>query len=278
MTEADFYKADQLKDITMNYCTKSMEALLEGGRLNELDQGMLRALTVYVRQKQDEKLHRSIASDRLAALVETHREFYDDLDIPPPSLHLIVNKVRAKKVLGPGVRSPPLLAQDSNRRRSTARFGIASPASPDALRPMGGSLSNRGVADDASEMFSMDEDEISTPRKDANARSQGSPWASLPQVAHLSLDDSVDKGTPTRPWKSRTVEAERKQSVVEASASLLSVRWMRPVIFAVSWQESSSSSNDRLPCPSSRMQTRPADRARPHLFKSQQRLASSFRP
>ncbi|SPO25363.1 uncharacterized protein UTRI_03224_B [Ustilago trichophora] len=219
MTEADFYKADQLKDITMNYCTKSMEALLEGGRLNELDYGMLRALTVYVRQKQDEKLHRSFAEDRLAALVEKHREFYEDLDIPPPSLHLVVNKVRAKKASAAGVKSPPLLAQDSNRRRSSSRFGVASLASPDALRPVGGSVSQRAMADDAPEMFSMDDEDLSTPRKDSSARAQGSPWAALPQVAHLSLDDSTDKGSPSRPWKSRTVEAERKQAVADSSAS-----------------------------------------------------------
>ncbi|KAJ1033015.1 hypothetical protein NDA16_000294 [Ustilago loliicola] len=220
MTEADFYKADQLKDITMDYCTKSMEALLEGGRLNELDYGMLRALTVYVRQKQDEKLHRRFAEDRLAALVEKHREFYDDLDIPPPSLHLIVNKVRAKKASGvAGVKSPPLLAQDSDRRRSTSRFGISSPASPDALRPIGGGISQRSMADDASEVFSMDEEDLTTPRKESSARAQGSPWAALPQVAHFSLDDSTDKGTSSRPWKSRTVEAERKQVGADATGS-----------------------------------------------------------
>uniref|UniRef100_V5EKV7 BTB domain-containing protein n=1 Tax=Kalmanozyma brasiliensis (strain GHG001) TaxID=1365824 RepID=V5EKV7_KALBG len=125
MTEADFYKAGQLKDITMDYCTKSMEALLEGGRLNELDQGMIRALTVYVRQKQDDKLHRTFAEDRLAALVEKHREFFDDLDVPPPSLHLVVNKVRPKKGSRPaGIKSPPLLAQGSYRRQSSARLGL----------------------------------------------------------------------------------------------------------------------------------------------------------
>lgn len=220
MTEADFYKADQLKDITMDYCTKSMEALLEGGRLNELDYSMLRALTTYVRQKQDEKLHRTFAEDRLAALVEKHREFHDDLDIPPPSLHLIVNKVRPKKGSGiAGIKSPPFLAQDSDRRRSTSRFGISSPASPDALRPVGGGISQRSMADDASEVFSMDEEEPATPRKDSSARAQGSPWATLPQVAHLSLDDSTDRGTPSRPWKSRTVEAERKQAGADATGS-----------------------------------------------------------
>ncbi|SJX62834.1 uncharacterized protein SRS1_13663 [Sporisorium reilianum f. sp. reilianum] len=221
MTEADFYKADQLKDITMDYSTKSMEALLEGGRLNELDNGMIRALTVYVRQKQDEKLHRSFAEDRLAALVEKHREFHDDLDIPPPSLHLVVNKVRLKKGSGvAGIKSPPLLAQDSTRRQSNARFRVSSPASPDALRPVSAGITQRSMADDASEVFSMDEDEyVATPRKEPGARTQGSPWASLPQVAHLSLDDSVDKGTPSRPWKSRTVEAERKQASSDASGS-----------------------------------------------------------
>ncbi|CDR98796.1 uncharacterized protein SPSC_01410 [Sporisorium scitamineum] len=221
MTEADFYKADQLKDITMDYCTKSMEALLEGGRLNELDNGMVRALTVYVRQKQDEKLHRSFAEDRLAALVEKHREFYDDLDIPPPSLHLVVNKVRPKKGSGGvGIKSPPLLAQDSGRRPSSTRFRVSSPASPNASRPVSAGISQRSMDNDTSEMFSMDEDEyVATPRRESSARAQGSPWASLPQVAHLNLDDALDKGSPSRPWKSRTVEAERKQALSDASAS-----------------------------------------------------------
>ncbi|SNX84335.1 uncharacterized protein MEPE_03044 [Melanopsichium pennsylvanicum] len=221
MTEADFYKADQLKDITMEYCTKSMEALLEGGRLNELDYGMLRALTVYVRQKQDEKLHRTSAEDRLAALVGKHREFFDDLDIPPPSLHLVVNKIRTKKATPAGFKSPPLPAQDSNRRRSNSRFGIAAPVSPDTLRPIGAAVSQRAMADDASEMFSMDEEDLSTPRKDSTVRPPGSPWAVLPQVAHLSLDDSAEKvsPSPSRPWKSSTVDAERKQFVTDASSS-----------------------------------------------------------
>ncbi|GAC93589.1 ankyrin repeat containing protein [Pseudozyma hubeiensis SY62] len=220
MTEADLYKADQLKDITMDYCTKSMEALLEGGRLNELDQGMIRALTVYVRRKQDEKVHRTFAEDRLAALVEKHRDFYDDLDIPPPSLHLIVNKVRPKKGAGlADMKSPPFLAQDSNRRSSSARFGAKTPASPDTLRPVGAGIAQRSM-DETSEVFSMDEDDLATPRKDASSsRTHGSPWAILPQVAHLSLDDTVEKSSPSRPWKSRTVEAERKQGVNESSAS-----------------------------------------------------------
>ncbi|SOV09342.1 uncharacterized protein UDID_04189 [Ustilago sp. UG-2017a] len=220
MTEADFYKADQLKDITMDYCTKSMETLLEGGRLNELDYGMLRALTVYVRHKQDEKLHRSFAEDRVAALVEKHREFYEDLDIPPPSLHLIADKVRAKKGRGvAGIKSPSLLAQDLDRRRSASRFSISSPASPDALRPVGASILQRSTVEEAFEVFAMDEEEPATPRKESIARAQGSPWATLPQVSHLSLDETADKGTPSRPWKSRTVEAERKQAVAEPTGS-----------------------------------------------------------
>lgn len=225
MTEADLYKADQLKDITMDYCTKSMEALLEGGRLNELDQVMLQALTDYVRRKQDEKLHRSFAEDRLAVLVEKHREFHDGLDIPPPSLHLVVNKVRSKKASGvAGMKSPSLLAQDSNRRRSSARFGVSTPASPDALRPIGAGTPQRGITDDASEIFSMDDDDITTPRKELSARAQGSPWAVLPQVAHLSLDETPDKGSPSRPWKSRTVEAERKQAVAGSASASPQVR------------------------------------------------------
>lgn len=220
MTEADFYNADQLKEITMDYCTKSMEALLEGGRLNELDHGMIQALTVYVRHKQDEKLHRSLAQDRLAALVEKHRDFYDNLDIPPPSLHLIVNKVRPKKGTGlAAAKSPPLLAQDAGRRHSSARFGVASATSPGALRPVTAGIMQRSMADDTSEVFSMDDDDFTTPRKYPSARPHGSPWAVLPQVAHLSLDDSMDKSAPSRPWKSRTVEAERKQAGVNPSMS-----------------------------------------------------------
>jgi alpha-tubulin suppressor-like RCC1 family protein len=218
MTEADFYRADQLKDITMDYCTKSMEALLEGGRLNELDNGMLRALTAYVRRKQDEKLHRTFNEDRVAALVEKHREFYDDLDIPPPSLHLIANTVRPKRAAPAGVKSPSLLPQDANRRRSNTRFGISNPASPDALRPLD-SIAQRTAADDSGEMFAMDDENLSTPRKEASVRTQGSPWAVLPQVAHLSLDDTVDKGTPARPWKSRTVEAERRHATPDVPGS-----------------------------------------------------------
>ncbi|PWY99758.1 hypothetical protein BCV70DRAFT_161852 [Testicularia cyperi] len=230
MTEADFYNADQLKDITMDYCTRSMETLLEGGMLNHLDANILRALTEFVRRRQDEKLRRTVASDRLTALIELHRDYYDDLDIPPPSLHLLADRVQPKKGSALStLRSPTLTPHDSGGRRAGVRAAL-SPISSPPLRPVVGAsiamrTSSSGPGVESSEIFAMDEDDVAaTPRRDSALRSgstSSSPWASLPQVAHLSLDDPDDSSsTPSRAWRSRTVEAERRQTPISSSPAL----------------------------------------------------------
>lgn len=201
MTESAFYQADQLKEITMNYCTRSMETLLEGGMLNELEYSVLRSLTQYVRQKQDEKLRRALASDRLAALIEAHRDFYDDLDIPPPSLHLIVNKVQPRKGL-PKLRSPPQTPYDMKRRPS-ARAEAMSPTTP-TMRPSGMTRPYSSNGNDNSEIFVMDEEDAILPAKERangfrSATTTASPWTPLPQIAQLNLDDNSDRSvTPAR--------------------------------------------------------------------------------
>ncbi|EPQ30341.1 uncharacterized protein PFL1_01867 [Pseudozyma flocculosa PF-1] len=227
MTEAGFYEAAQLKEITMDYCTKNLESLLESGMLVELEHKMLRELTAFLRRRQDEKMRRTLAQDSVLALVEKHREYYDDLDIPPPSLHLITNKVQPKK--GPTqvqLLSPRLAPAD--RRRSPANGRGSSPptSSPD-LRPVGeASGKNAPGGSDPAMMFSMD-DEEGEPRS-ARSGSAGSPWATLPNVAQLSLDEVAPApaapSAAAQPWRARTVEAEKRAQSTESSPSLRATR------------------------------------------------------
>ncbi|PWN47537.1 hypothetical protein IE53DRAFT_371375 [Violaceomyces palustris] len=221
LTDADFYHALPLKEACLDYCTRTMETLLESGMLDELGHRMLKDLTKYVRNKQDEKMRRTLASDRVLALIEKHREYYDDLDIPEPSLHLVVNKV------GKRLKSPGLHPADSSRRmQSFSAGGGVSPLTSPRMKPLGGSsnILNVGPGSDPSMMFSMDEDETpqqgkspslnavqaTSSSRSASSSTTSSPWSILPKVAHMSLDDQPGRGDRTpAPWRGKSVETEK---------------------------------------------------------------------
>ncbi|KAK0548125.1 hypothetical protein OC845_003748 [Tilletia horrida] len=79
MADADTYNAVELKETCMLQATLSMESLLETGMLDELEGKQLRDLTAFVRRKQDERIHRSLAADRVMAMIVANQEYYDQL-------------------------------------------------------------------------------------------------------------------------------------------------------------------------------------------------------
>ncbi|KAK0538487.1 hypothetical protein OC834_000427 [Tilletia horrida] len=79
MTDADTYSAVELKDACMLQATQTMESLLETGMLDELEGKQLRDLTHFVRRKQDERIHRSLAADRVMAMIVANQEEYDKI-------------------------------------------------------------------------------------------------------------------------------------------------------------------------------------------------------
>ncbi|CAD6887498.1 unnamed protein product [Tilletia controversa] len=77
MTDADTFNAIELKEACMLQTTQTMESLLETGMLDELEGKQLRDLTSFVRQKQDERIHRTLASDRILAVIMANQDEYD---------------------------------------------------------------------------------------------------------------------------------------------------------------------------------------------------------
>lgn len=193
MTDAHFYHALSLKTACMDYSARTMETLLESGALEELEHAILRDFTRYVRERQDERLHRRVATDHVAALIVKHQDYYDDLDIPKPSLGLSALKLK------PRIRSPQLAPADSRRSGRV----LPSPANSPELRPL-------SVGADPGMMFSMDEDEVApSPSLTALASAQANSSPGLSRMGDLSLEDSSSGQGRSAPWRAKTVEAEK---------------------------------------------------------------------
>ncbi|WFC95350.1 hypothetical protein MBRA1_001997 [Malassezia brasiliensis] len=107
LADARRLNAPALAEVCMEYITRNLETLLESGFLDDLPRADMHALEAHVQHRQDVHGHRTIASDRVLALLLKHQAYVETLDLPKPSLGLACLKVprRAKT-------SPALLPAD----------------------------------------------------------------------------------------------------------------------------------------------------------------------
>lgn len=217
MTDADFYHVPAFKESIMDYSARTLETLLESGMLDDLENKVIKDLTKYVRQKQDERLHRTRAAQHVSNLISLHNDFYFDLDLPLPSLGIIA--ARVPKRLPRPVESRPLsptnaainMHRSSNIQRALQSSSSPMP-SPDlkAWQPGIGNTSTQSAStltNDSSLMFSMDDemDDSSGESKKQIGKSNDK-FSLPPPISSAENDSSPSRGTP---WKSRTIEANK---------------------------------------------------------------------
>ncbi|PWN41562.1 hypothetical protein IE81DRAFT_324419 [Ceraceosorus guamensis] len=220
LSSAEFYHAIPLKDALMDYMARTMETLLERAMLEELEPRLVRDLTVFVRQRQDDRMHRSQASDYVTALVVKHQEYFDSLDLPPPSLHLLSQRIGKRAPRSPTHRPVSVHEDVTPSRASTKPRGSRSPAVSPELKPVVSSLTpaSSSNANDSGFMFSMDDDDGSM----AQDLQQASP--SLAAVATRALKTTPSdfslgssRGSPSLgAWKAPTVQAEKGKMASQA--------------------------------------------------------------
>ncbi|CEH18392.1 Uncharacterized conserved protein, contains ankyrin and BTB/POZ domains [Ceraceosorus bombacis] len=220
LSSAEFYHAIPLKDALMDYMARTMETLLERAMLEELEPRLVRDLTVFVRQRQDDRMHRSQASDYVTALVVKHQEYFDSLDLPPPSLHLLSQRIGKRAPRSPTHRPVSVHEDVTPSRASTKPRGSRSPAVSPELKPVVSSLTpaSSSNANDSGFMFSMDDDDGAM----AQDLQQASP--SLAAVATRALKTTPSdfslgssRGSPSLgAWKAPTVQAEKGKMAMQA--------------------------------------------------------------
>ncbi|UZJ51189.1 hypothetical protein CBS101457_000509 [Exobasidium rhododendri] len=236
LSDADFYQAITLKEAVMDYISRTMENLLEAGVLDGLEHRMIKDLTRCVREKQDERMHRGARERYIDFLTIKHRDYFELLDLPPPSLGVVAAKVTRR----PPRSSPIILPQDSSKNRTvTGRRSTPSSSSPvtsPALRPLSSvQMTPGGAGNDSSLMFSMDDE------GDGEVGDWPSPslTTSVPKTTngrkrHVLTEEAENLTLPpaivmrpqsTAPWKSRTVESEKAtQSSAGTSPSAFDLR------------------------------------------------------
>lgn len=192
LTDSDTYHCLKLKEVCMEICTRSLETLLENNMLDELGHKALKDLTLHVRKRQDDRMHRTQAKQRLEFLCDIHKEWMEDLDIPKPSLNLVCNKVQKRSSL-PSTRRIESRSESSNPAsgNNTPSRRKVTWGSPE-LRPLTQNLGGSGTPTqsipslgDAGLMFSMDDEE-----------------------GDSSIDTKPQSAAKTVPWKSKSA-AER---------------------------------------------------------------------
>jgi hypothetical protein len=215
LSDADFYHAVSLKEATMDYIARTMESLLESGMLDSLEPRMIKTLSLCVREKQDERMHRRARDEYISGLIVKHQDYYFDLDLPPPSLGVAAAKVPKRQP-----RSSPLIGPTKVTTASRRNGYASSPATSPSLRPFSSLQGTQAGNDSGLFMFSMDDD--AEPE-------QGGEWQSVSQARNrVNRSPSTEETTAfrlpppakqplhpsTAPWKSRTVEAEKAFTAV----------------------------------------------------------------
>ena len=207
LTEADFYHASALKEACMDLCARSMETLLEGGLLDDLEHKVLKDLGEHVQQRQDDRLHRLDAASRLEALMVVHADYLADLDIPKPSLNLVSQRTPRRVA-----RSPAMLPVDARRR---PRFSGSPAASPEVKAKIG--LPN---VPDSGMLFDMDEDE---PGLSAAATSPTPVGAMQNAMSELRLSGAKKSATPWAAMSKPVQQAASSSGSTTPAADLRSI-------------------------------------------------------
>lgn len=222
ISDTDFYHVLSFKESLMDYASRTMETLLEAGMLDHLENRMIKDLTRHVRNKQDERLHRTWAEEYLSGLIVKHQEFYFDLDIPPPSLGIAAARVPKRPPRSSDRRLSPLVGAQKGLPIAVNEPTRPAFDSPD-LRPTGTSTPTNAVStnqnNDGSMMFSMDDDldEELRIRKQRPSDGGADPDFALPPAA------SKSSSTSSTPWKAQSIE-KAKASIGDASAESCSIR------------------------------------------------------
>lgn len=166
LADARRLNAPALAEVCMDYITRNLETLLESGFLDDLPLADMHALEAYVQHRQDVYGHRTIASDRLLALLLKHQAYVEALDLPKPSLGLACLKVprRAKT-------SPALLPAD----RRTPEPARAPPTPSHAPTPTPGDDSLLFAMDDVHEPPAASWQTVGKPRTRAAQTPRKSP-------------------------------------------------------------------------------------------------------
>ncbi|CAO1623327.1 unnamed protein product [Jaminaea pallidilutea] len=194
LTIADTYHAVALKEASLLYCAQNLESLLEGGMLEELEHKMVRELATFIKAKQDEKMRRTLRAFEVSELVVKHNEYAESLDLPPPSLNLVSQRVGKRPP-----RTTPLVDRGSKRKSKsqTARQSSSPPTSP-SVQPLAGN---------ESALFDMDEEFDGDQLGEATT-------ASLGAMANLSLSSGRKSSSPApAPWTTvgRTADGVSKE-------------------------------------------------------------------
>ncbi|PWN29222.1 hypothetical protein BDZ90DRAFT_231202 [Jaminaea rosea] len=201
---ADMYHAVPLKEASLLYCAQNLEGLLEGGMLDELEHKMIRELSAYMKARQDDKTHRTRRTEQLSELLVKHHEFFEGLDVPPPSLNLVSHRVGKRPP-----RSTPLEPYvDGQRKSGKAGKGKASSrASPPPVSPSLAATLAGGSGNDSA-LFDMDEDSF-----------EGLDGSSLGAMANLSLGQRGGSGAAWTTVRRQPSNAAESSSAQQRSAS-----------------------------------------------------------
>ncbi|KNZ51609.1 hypothetical protein VP01_388g12 [Puccinia sorghi] len=89
-TEADFYRADSLKETCMNYMIYNLDAIFEDKGLIKIPDELLLAIATYLKRVQTDKFPISRSTRIMEELMDYHSQFLLELDLPKPKLALTV--------------------------------------------------------------------------------------------------------------------------------------------------------------------------------------------
>lgn len=166
--------------------------MLESGLLDEMDTDVLQELCDVIAQKQSQKLFVPRMGLAVIPLMEKHKEWLSQQDIPVPRVRQPY-KFRA--------RSPKLSPVESftpakeSRRSRVPTTNSATPIGSPEVQPLSTPLA---AADD---IFTMDEDQMTPP---SSASGVQTPRSGRPMTP---LDLASGSSKPV--WKSKKVEAEK---------------------------------------------------------------------
>jgi len=86
--EADFYRADSLKETCMNYMIYNLDAIFEDKGLIKIPDELLLAIATYLKCVQTDKFPISRSTRIMEELMDSHSQFLLELDLPKPKLAL----------------------------------------------------------------------------------------------------------------------------------------------------------------------------------------------
>lgn len=86
--EADFYRADSLKQTCMNYMIHHVESIFQDQGLIKIPDDLLLELSNYSKSSQAAKFPISRSTDLIDRLMNLHSQYLSELDLPQPKLNL----------------------------------------------------------------------------------------------------------------------------------------------------------------------------------------------